>query len=291
MAHPLPCPCLGPGTSKLVGMSSRRPSGKSGPQGSDSRSRPRKESASSAARRRAVNGTKKGPDKPTPSKPTPSKSTPSKSTPRGECAQQTGRPTGKQRTPTQPGNQRARQTRPPASERFNKKLNIRFSSGEKTRQFSLRTLAVLFFAVIGIVLVASPLNQYLDQQQEKRELLQQLHDTTARVELLEQEIARWQDDDFVRSQARERLGYVMPGETLYLVSDPDEGTPEELLAQRTQEVNDRRRQATPFYATMWDSVVIAGGVGEVENPSNVPLIEPTDDVEPTDDEPTSETVE
>lgn len=120
--------------------------------------------------------------------------------------------------------------------------------------------------------MANPLTQYLDQQQQKRELLQDLEDTTARVKVLEQELARWQDDDFVRSQARERLGYVMPGETLYLVSDPEEGTPDQQLAQRTQEVNDRRRQATPFYVTMWDSITVAGASGDVENPSNVPII-------------------
>lgn len=158
------------------------------------------------------------------------------------------------------------------SDRFAKKLNVRFSSGERTRQFSLRMLAIAVFALVAVIIVASPLNQYLNQQQEKRELLSQLAETTARVEVLEQELARWQDDDFVRSQARERLGYVMPGETLYLVSDPEEGTPEEIRAERTKEVNDRRRQVTPFYQTLWDSIQIAGASGALVNPSNIPLI-------------------
>ena len=148
-------------------------------------------------------------------------------------------------------------------------------------------LAVALFALVGIIIVASPLNQYLNQQQEKRELLSQLQETTARVEVLEQELARWQDDDFVRSQARERLGYVMPGETLYLVSDPATGTPEASRAVRTREGNDRRRQATPFYQTMWDSIQIAGAAGEVVNPSNIPLIgtTPEQDTTPTDTAP------
>lgn len=226
-------------------MSSRRPSGRSGPQGSGSRPRTRKDSAATAARRRAA-----------------------------ESASAQSRKRS-QATPSTPTKQQAtRQPRRPTSERFNKKRTIRFSSGEKTRQFSLRALAILLFAVFGVVVVAGPLTQYLDQQQEKRDLLQQYEDTTARVKVLEQELARWQDDDYVRSQARERLGYVMPGETLYLVSDPEEGTPGEILAQHTQEVNDRRRQATPFYVTMWDSITVAGGVGKLENPSNAPLIGP-----------------
>lgn len=161
---------------------------------------------------------------------------------------------------------------PPAAKRFDKRFNVTFSRGERTRQFSVRMLAVLFFAALGIVIVSGPLSQYLDQQQQKRDLLQQLDQTTARVDVLEQELARWKDNDFVRSQARERLGYVLPGETLYLVSDPAEGTPEQIVAERTKEANDRRRQATPFYVTMWDSIKIAGATGGIENPSNVPVI-------------------
>ena len=259
-------------------MSSRRPSGRSGPQGSGSRPRTRKDSASSAARRRAAEsasaqagkGSAPGTRKPGTRKPGTRKPGQPRS---GQPAQSRKR---SQATPSTPTKQQAtRKPRRPTSERFNKKRTIRFSSGEKTRQFSLRALAILLFAVFGVVVVAGPLTQYLDQQQEKRDLLQQYEDTTARVKVLEQELARWQDDDYVRSQARERLGYVMPGETLYLVSDPEEGTPDELLAQRTQEVNDRRRRATPFYVTMWDSITVAGGVGELENPSNAPLIGPT----------------
>lgn len=160
----------------------------------------------------------------------------------------------------------------PAAERFGKKINFRFSRGERTRQFSLRMLTVLLFAAVSAGIVAGPLSQYLDQQHHKRELLQQLEETTARVDVLEQELARWKDDNFVRSQARERLGYVLPGETLYLVSDPEKGTPEEIVAKQTKEVNDRRRHATPFYVTMWDSIKIAGTSGGAENPSNVPII-------------------
>ncbi|MEW6871765.1 septum formation initiator family protein [Trueperella pyogenes] len=188
-----------------------------------------------------------------------------------------GRPATKKTT--------SRNRRAPVREaRFTKKFNVRFSGGERTRQFSMRMLAVLLFAAISVVIVASPLSQYLDQQQQKRELLRQLEETTARVELLEQELARWQDDDFVRSQARERLGYVLPGETLYLASDPAKGTPEEIVAERAKEVNDRRRQATPFYLTMWDSIQIAGASGQIVNPSNTPIIGTT----PTD-APSSET--
>lgn len=156
--------------------------------------------------------------------------------------------------------------------RFSRTFNFSLKGGEKTRQFSLRTLVVALFAIIGVVMVANPLGQYLDQQQEKRALAQEVAEVNGRVEALEQELARWDDPEFVKSQARERLGFVMPGETLYLVSDPDEGTPAEVQAERTKQVNDQRRAATPFYVTMWDSIQIAGNSDDGENPSNVPVI-------------------
>ncbi|WP_164712331.1 FtsB family cell division protein [Trueperella bialowiezensis] len=299
-------------------MSSRRPTGRPGPERSGSRPRARKDSAAAAARRR---------DSAAPMRPqrADSGSQAAEQAPRkvtaanSQAANRAG--TGGQRNqnssgksprpvhnPRPPGQSRASRSKPsensrPAAtrrapessargiERFNKKRHIRFTMGEKTRQFSLRGLAIVFFVLVAIAIVAPPMNRYLEQQQEKRQLTQQLEDATERVALLEQELARWQDDDFVRSQARERLGYVMPGETLYLVSDPDEGTHEQQLAERTKEMNDRRRQATPFYVTMWDSIVIAGGAGEETNPSNVPLIGQTpaeDTTSPGSSEPASD---
>ncbi|MFP7706609.1 FtsB family cell division protein [Trueperella sp. LYQ141] len=164
--------------------------------------------------------------------------------------------------------------KPASSSRFSRKFTISFTDGEKTRQFSLRALSVIFFALLAVVIIAHPLSQYLDQQQQKREALASLEKTTDRVASLEKEIARWNDPAFVRSQARERLGYVLPGETLYLVSDPAKGTADQIIAERAKEVNDRRRQATPYYLTMWESIEIAGNSAGAVNPSNVPLIQP-----------------
>src|SRR5690625_6013579 len=44
---------------------------------------------------------------------------------------------------------------------------------------------------------------------------------------LRAELARWEDPAYVAAQARERLAFVMPGETAYKVIDPDFVEPEE----------------------------------------------------------------
>jgi Septum formation initiator len=56
---------------------------------------------------------------------------------------------------------------------------------------------------------------------------QDLRDITARVAAAEQQNADmqhqldlWNDPDYIASQARSRLGYVLPGETQYSVVDP-----------------------------------------------------------------------
>lgn len=82
-------------------------------------------------------------------------------------------------------------------------------------------------AVVVIALVISfggSLQIYLRQQQELAVAEQEIRDRQAQVTDLEAELARWNDPAYVKAQARERLGWVMPGETGYRVVD-DNGKP------------------------------------------------------------------
>lgn len=64
---------------------------------------------------------------------------------------------------------------------------------------------------------------------------------------------RWDDPAYVRAQARERLHYVLPGETSYVVVDgqPAAGTPG-VPASVTGDGADAHKPA--WYATVWRSV-------------------------------------
>lgn len=154
--------------------------------------------------------------------------------------------------------------------------SIVWNGKERSHSIPIQWTVFALVVLVSGALVLNPISRYVAQQQEKRAVLTSLEETKARIDVLEKSLAKWQDDAFVKSQARERLGYVMPGETLYLVSDPERGTAKEQLDKRTAEVNRKMRQATPFYLTVWDSVTIAGGAGEadqeVENPGQVPLL-------------------
>jgi len=141
-------------------------------------------------------------------------------------------------------------------------------------------LAILLFVMLAVILIAPTLSSYLSQQQQLRELNASVENEEARVKALETEALLWKDDDYVAAQARQRLGYVRPGETLYVVNDPDEASAEDTRIAAQMELEYNRRAATPWFTTMWDSVSIAGystgGDGDV--------VDPTDPVSPAEKE-------
>lgn len=65
---------------------------------------------------------------------------------------------------------------------------------------------------------------YLNQQRDLAQAEQEIRDRQAQIADLQAELDRWNDPAYVKAQARQRLGWVMPGETGYRVVD-DDGKP------------------------------------------------------------------
>lgn len=91
-------------------------------------------------------------------------------------------------------------------------------SPASTRLARFVTLLTVGFTVFLVVF--SPLRSWMHQQEQSRELAAQISQVKVQNEALEQEIERYQDPDYIARQARERLGYVRPGEVTYIVVDP-----------------------------------------------------------------------
>jgi cell division protein FtsB len=85
---------------------------------------------------------------------------------------------------------------------------------------------VLVVAVLAVS-YASSMKAYLQQRAHIEDLKDQIATTSAEIDDLEREKRRWNDDAYVRAQARERFGYVMPGETSYVVLDEDGKPPKD----------------------------------------------------------------
>jgi cell division protein FtsB len=96
-----------------------------------------------------------------------------------------------------------------------------------------------------IVALAYPIRQYVSQRAEISDLERQQAQARQRVEQLRDLKARWQDDAYAEQQIRQRLHYVMPGETGYIVIDPD------AAKQARADLGSADR---PWYSNVWDGV-------------------------------------
>jgi cell division protein FtsB len=102
-----------------------------------------------------------------------------------------------------------------------------------------------------VVALAYPMRQYVAQSSDIAEQRRAARQARERVEQLRQEKARWQDPEYVRTQAREHLHYVVPGETGYLVPAP---APTGDAAAEHSAVGSEAAARRPWYDNLWDGV-------------------------------------
>ena len=107
---------------------------------------------------------------------------------------------------------------------------------------------VVVLAVL-VVSYASSMRAYLQQRAHINDLRAQIDSSERDIKALEREKRRWQDDAYVETQARERFGWVMPGETGYQVIDRD-GKPME----RHDELTDPNSMAQQVPDPWWGKV-------------------------------------
>ena len=116
-----------------------------------------------------------------------------------------------------------------------------------------------------LVTVALPLRSYLEQRQHIGALRQTVLAQQERVAELEGVRQRWQDPAYVAAQARERLHYVLPGETQYVVLEPEASTvPGVVMGATPAEAAAALEQ--PWFSRLWSSVEGAAA----QEPGTVP---------------------
>ena len=80
---------------------------------------------------------------------------------------------------------------------------------------------MLSLVVLGAWVLVPTLGTYIEQRQKIAALEQAVHVSEERIAELKAERDRWNDPAYVQSQARARFGYLMPGETSYVVLGAD----------------------------------------------------------------------
>ncbi|MFD0315458.1 FtsB family cell division protein [Streptomyces flavalbus] len=123
----------------------------------------------------------------------------------------------------------------------------RSQTRRQARRSRLTGRAALLALVVCslVVALAYPIRQYVAQRAEIADLEREKRQASERVEQLRDQKARWQDDAYAEQQIRQRLHYVMPGETGYVVIDPD-------AAKRARA--DLGAADRPWYSNVWDGV-------------------------------------
>jgi cell division protein FtsL len=78
--------------------------------------------------------------------------------------------------------------------------------------------------VLAVLLVsyAYPVRTWFEQRAERAALEEESERLSADVRRLEAELRLWDDPAYVEAQARDRLGFVMPGEQGYVIVPDDE---------------------------------------------------------------------
>jgi cell division protein FtsB len=97
------------------------------------------------------------------------------------------------------------------------------SDGDRPRPvLTGRALVLGGVVVLLIVLLAAPINRYLTSRREVGTAAQQLAQHRRQLANLTKQQQRWGDPGYIQQQARLRLQYAMPGDTVYVVVDKGE---------------------------------------------------------------------
>jgi len=119
-----------------------------------------------------------------------------------------------------------------------------------------RVVILAVVCLLAFVVVFTSLRAYLSQQAQYDAVVDRIREASDTSTALENELAQWKDDTYVRSQVRERLGYVMPGDTSYVVVGADS-------MKQTETGGGARAgsQDGPWYQKLRDSSRAAGQSG------------------------------
>jgi len=125
------------------------------------------------------------------------------------------------------------------------------------RPITGRALVLGAVVVILVVMLAAPLHRFITARSNLRQAEQQRVSDQRQVQQLTQQSNQLDDPDYIEAQARSRLQYAMPGETVYTVLRPGDKP-----AVNGDEAKSSRATKVPgdtWNQRLWGSAEAAGG--------------------------------
>lgn len=132
-----------------------------------------------------------------------------------------------------------------------------------------RRAAILAAVVCVLTLtIAGPVRTYFGQRTEMKQLSDAEAQLRSQIADLEQQQVKLGDPVFIAAQARERLGFVMPGDIPYQVQLPAGATPEAVPGVDVATTP----SGQPWYTSLWHTIADAPhGVSQIPQAPEAPL--------------------
>jgi cell division protein FtsB len=122
------------------------------------------------------------------------------------------------------------------------------------RRTSNRVLALSAIFFILALTIAPPVKHYFTQRAQISALKAQLSADNTALQKAREELLLWQDPEYIKSQARERLHFVLPGERQYIVTDGQTSTSQNGSTKIASSLADGQ----PWYARLIASISETG---------------------------------
>jgi cell division protein FtsB len=122
------------------------------------------------------------------------------------------------------------------------------------RRTSNRVLALSAIFFILALTIAPPVKHYFTQRAQISALKAQLSADNSALQKAREELTLWQDPEYIKSQARERLHFVLPGERQYIVTDGQTNTSQNGSTQIASSLADGQ----PWYSRLIASISETG---------------------------------
>ena len=121
-------------------------------------------------------------------------------------------------------------------------------------------VAVPLLGLIVLLAIAAPLRNFYEGRAEIARAEESIARLEAQKQALESDIAMYEDDAFIRQEARRRLGVVEEGETVWRIIDPRMSAPDNITTAADDTPDDRE-----WSEVLWDSLRAVPAAGEEEH--------------------------
>jgi len=122
------------------------------------------------------------------------------------------------------------------------------------RRTSNRVLALSAIFFVLALTMAPPVKHYFTQRAQISALKAQLSADNSALQKAREELLLWQNPDYVKSQARERLHFVLPGERQYIVVEGKNDSAQ----NGTTKIASSLADGQPWYARLIASISETG---------------------------------